>query len=126
KSDLANAVFQRPMARPCGSSPTGHRTGGMDYISTRGQAPRLGLADALLTGLARDGGLYLPESWPQFGAEEIRAMRGLSYAGLATRLLTPFVEKDIPAPIFERIVREAYATFHHEAVCPIVQTGQDE
>ena len=63
----------------------------MKYISTRGQAPALDFDDALLAGLARDGGLYLPESWPQFSADEIRAMRGLSYAEIATKVMAPFV-----------------------------------
>ncbi|MET0169141.1 MAG: threonine synthase, partial [Aliihoeflea sp.] len=98
----------------------------MRYSSTRGEAPQLGFADVLLAGLARDGGLYLPDHWPQFSADEIRAMRGLSYPELAIRLLTPFVEEDIAADDFRRIVEEAYATFRHEAVCPLVQTGANE
>lgn len=95
----------------------------MLYVSTRGEASALGFSDAILTGLARDGGLYIPEQWPQFSADEIRAMRGLPYADLAIRLLTPFVGDEISPAAFERIVREAYATFRHEAVCPLVQTG---
>src|SRR5690606_18707647 len=95
----------------------------MHYVSTRGEAPALGFSDAVLAGLARDGGLYIPEQWPHFSAAEIRAMRGLPYPDLAIRLLTPFLGGEIPAPVFERIVRDAYATFRHEAVCPIVQTG---
>lgn len=94
----------------------------MKFISTRGSAPSLGFRDALLAGLARDGGLYLPESWPRFSAEEMRAMRGLSYPDLAVRVLTPFVEGEIAAAKFAEIVREAYATFRHPAVCPLVQT----
>jgi threonine synthase len=95
----------------------------MNYVSTRGEAPALGFSDAVLTGLARDGGLYIPSEWPQFSAAEIRAMRGLSYPELAIRLLTPFLGGEISGPDFEKIVREAYSTFRHEAVCPIVQTG---
>ncbi|MDP3896006.1 MAG: threonine synthase [Mesorhizobium sp.] len=98
----------------------------MNYISTRGEAPVLGFSDALLAGLARDGGLYLPQTWPQFTAAEIRAMRGLSYPDLATKLLTPFVEGDIEPETFARIVGEAYATFRHDAVCPLVQSGPNE
>ncbi|MEZ5810759.1 MAG: threonine synthase [Rhizobiaceae bacterium] len=98
----------------------------MNYVSTRGQAPHLGFCDVLLTGLARDGGLYLPESWPEFGAAEIRAMRGLSYSELATRLLTPFIGGEIDGGAFARMVREAYAAFDHPAVCPIVQTDGNE
>lgn len=95
----------------------------MDYISTRGEAPKLGFSDALLAGLARDGGLYLPAAWPHFSTAELRAMRGMSYPDLAIRLLTPFVEGDIDPATFARIVREAYATFRHDAVCPLVQSG---
>jgi threonine synthase len=94
----------------------------MRYVSTRGEAPALGFSDTVLTGLARDGGLYIPEQWPQFSEAEIRAMRGLSYPDLAIRLLTPFLGGEIAPDAFERIVREAYASFRHEAVCPLVQT----
>ncbi|RUX07173.1 MULTISPECIES: threonine synthase [unclassified Mesorhizobium] len=95
----------------------------MHYVSTRGEAPALGFSDAVLAGLARDGGLYVPREWPHFSSSEIRAMRGLAYPDLAIRLLTPFLGGEIAAPVFERLVREAYATFRHEAVCPLVQTG---
>jgi threonine synthase len=95
----------------------------MRYVSTRGDAPVLGFADAVLAGLARDGGLYVPQAWPHFSAAEIRAMRGLAYPDLAIRVLTPFLGGEIAAPVFERLVREAYATFRHQAVCPLVQTG---
>ncbi len=93
----------------------------MRYLSTRGEAPALGFSDAILAGLARDGGLYVPQEWPHFSADDIRAMRGLPYADLAIRVLSPFVGGEIAAPVFERLVREAYATFRHEAVCPLVQ-----
>ncbi|MBL8577455.1 MAG: threonine synthase [Mesorhizobium sp.] len=93
----------------------------MHYISTRGEAPTLGFSDAVLAGLARDGGLYLPQAWPEFSIAEIRAMRGLSYPELAVRVLTPFLGGEVPADVFEKLAREAYATFRHEAVCPIVQ-----
>jgi threonine synthase len=95
----------------------------MQYVSTRGEAPVLGFSDAILAGLARDGGLYVPREWPHFSTAEISAMRGLAYPDLAIRVLSPFLGDEIPAPVFERLVREAYATFRHEAVCPLVQTG---
>jgi len=98
----------------------------MHYVSTRGTAPRLEFSDVLLAGLARDGGLYVPEEWPQFSAVDIRAMRGLPYSEVAKRLLAPFVGGAIDAATFGRIVDEAYATFRHEAVCPLVQTGPNE
>ncbi|MCK5622436.1 MAG: threonine synthase, partial [Alphaproteobacteria bacterium] len=63
----------------------------MRYISTRGEAPILEFDEVLLAGLATDGGLYIPEIWPRFSADDIRAMRGLSYADLATRIMLPFL-----------------------------------
>ena len=95
----------------------------MKYVSTRGEAPVLGFSDAVLAGLARDGGLYVPREWPRFSAAEIRAMRGLAYPDLAVRLLAPFLGGEISPAIFEKLAREAYASFRHEAVCPIVQLG---
>jgi len=97
----------------------------MRYVSTRGEAPALGFSDAVLAGLARDGGLYVPEAWPNFSAADLRAMRGLPYADLAIRVLTPFLGGDVKPDVFERLVREAYGTFRHAAVCPLVQTGPD-
>ncbi|MEQ1950845.1 threonine synthase [Mesorhizobium sp. CN2-181] len=97
----------------------------MRYVSTRGNAPDLGFSDAVLSGLARDGGLYVPAEWPTLSASEIRSLRGRPYADVAMRLLTPYLGGEIDARTFERIVREAYATFRHEAVCPLVQTGSD-
>ena len=67
----------------------------MRYISTRGQAPSLGFADVLLTGLASDGGLYVPESLPAFSQDEIQAMASMSYAELAHKVILPFVEADV-------------------------------
>lgn len=98
----------------------------MHYISTRGEAPVLGFSDALLTGLARDGGLYLPEEWPEFSKDRIRAMRGLDFRDLAVQLLTPFLGGEIDDKTFASIVREAYATFRHQAVCPLIQTRSNE
>ncbi len=97
----------------------------MQYVSTRGQAPELGFSDALLTGLARDGGLYLPAQWPQFSKKEIRAMRGKSYQDIAFQILLPFVEGDIEADAFKTMIDEAYGTFRHPAVTPLVQTGEN-
>ncbi|MDZ5698818.1 threonine synthase [Chelativorans sp. M5D2P16] len=98
----------------------------MDYVSTRGEAPALGFSDALLQGLARDGGLYLPSEWPRFSAEEIRAMRGLSYAETAFTIIRPFIGGEISEATLKRIIDDSYATFRHAAVCPLVQTGPAE
>ncbi|MDL2407403.1 threonine synthase [Rhizobium calliandrae] len=95
----------------------------MDYISTRGEAPALGFCDALLTGLARDGGLYVPRKWPTLTKKEIRAFRGKSYQEIAFAVLSPFTNGEIPNNVFRGMIDEAYATFRHPAVTPLVQTG---
>jgi threonine synthase len=98
----------------------------MRYISTRGEAPVLNFSDALLAGLARDGGLYLPESWPQLSKSEIASFAGMPYAEVAFRVLSPFVGDEIKPEAFRAMINEAYATFRHDAVCPLVQTGANE
>lgn len=98
----------------------------MRYISTRGQAPSLDFEGVLLAGLAADGGLYVPETWPQFSLAEWRAMRGLSYAEIAFRVITPFVGGVIPDADLRRMIAEAYGTFGHRAVAPLRQTGAND
>jgi threonine synthase len=98
----------------------------MRYISTRGEAPILTFSDALLAGLARDGGLYLPETWPQFSKSDIAALSGKSYQDIAFAVLSPFVEGDIAPTALRTMIDEAYGTFRHDAVCPLVQTGPNE
>lgn len=98
----------------------------MSFVSTRGLAPELGFRDVILAGLANDGGLYLPRQWPQLSHEQIAALRGGSFAEVAVAVMWPFVEGEIDRAVFEAIVAEAYGTFRHEAVCPLVQTGPNE
>lgn len=98
----------------------------MKYVSTRGKAPVLSFDDVLLTGLARDGGLYLPETWPQFTTDDIRDLQGLSYTELAVRVMYPFVEGVIPREDFEGLVQAAYKNFHHPAVAPLKQLDSDQ
>lgn len=93
----------------------------MRYVSTRGAAPELGFDDVLLTGLARDGGLYVPSSWPRFSGEEWRALRGASYADLAVEVIRPFVGDTIEDAELVSIVAETYAGFDHDAVAPLKQ-----
>ncbi|MDW5376254.1 threonine synthase [Halomonas sp. HP20-15] len=93
----------------------------MRYISTRGQAPALNFEDVVLTGMASDGGLYVPESVPTLSRDELAAMAGLSYAEIAFRVMKPFVGGEIDDATFRDIVRDAYATFSHEAVVPLNQ-----
>ena len=93
----------------------------MRYISTRGQAPALEFDEVLLAGLASDGGLYLPETWPSFGADDIRSMRDLGYAELAVRVMEPFLGGRIPTDEFAALVEDAYRPFAHSAVAPLKQ-----
>lgn len=97
----------------------------MKYISTRGEAPTLGFCDALLAGLASDGGLYVPKEWPSFSKKQIRAMRGMTYQQVAFTVLSPFVNGEIDDKTLKAMIDEAYATFRHPAVAPLVQTGAD-
>ena len=93
----------------------------MRYISTRGQAPARDFSGVLLAGLAEDGGLFMPETWPHLAAADWRAMRGLSYADLAARVMAPFTAGAIPFETLTRICRAAYAGFGHPAIAPLVQ-----
>ncbi len=93
----------------------------MRYISTRGQAPARDFAGVLLAGLAEDGGLFVPETWPALSAGEWRALRGRPYADLAAHLLGLFIGDAVPEPALRAICREAYAGFGHPAVVPLVQ-----
>ena len=93
----------------------------MRYVSTRGQAPVVDFADALLAGLARDGGLYVPESWPALAADEIRALSGVPYAEAAYRVTRPFVGDSIPDATYRAIIEDTYARFDHAATAPLVQ-----
>ena len=93
----------------------------MRYISTRGQAPEQDFSGVLLAGLATDGGLYMPESWPVFSAAELRALRGLPYAELAAKVMAPFVAGSIEFADLQAMCRRAYAGFTHPATAPLVQ-----
>lgn len=93
----------------------------MRYISTRGQAPARDFADVLLAGLAEDGGLFMPETWPHFAPADWRAMRGLPYDELAARVMQPFIGTSIPFEVLRKICHEAYAGFGHTAIAPLVQ-----
>lgn len=93
------------------------------YISTRGEAPQLGFCDVMLTGLARDGGLYVPEVWPQFSPEVIAGFFGRPYWEVAVEVIRPFVAGEISDADLGRMAIEAYATFRHPAVVPVNQIG---
>jgi threonine synthase len=93
----------------------------MRYVSTRGQAPAVGFVDAVLGGLAPDGGLYVPERWPQIGADEIEGFAQAPYADVAARVVGAFAENEITPADVAQMCAEAYATFAHQAVVPLVQ-----
>ena len=97
----------------------------MRFQSTRGQAAELGFDDVLLTGLARDGGLYLPVTWPERTADDWRAMRGLAYGPLATQVTKPFFAGSVVESDLGQIMDEAYAPFDHPAVAPLVQLASN-
>ncbi|EWC39094.1 threonine synthase [Pseudomonas stutzeri] len=98
----------------------------MRYISTRGQAPALNFEDVLLTGLASDGGLYVPENLPRFTVEEIASWAGLPYHELAFRVMRPFVAGSIPDADFKKILEETYGVFAHGAIAPLRQLNGNE
>ncbi|MFM2355108.1 MAG: threonine synthase, partial [Pseudomonadota bacterium] len=93
----------------------------MRYISTRGAAPVLPFGEAMLTGLARDGGLYVPESVPSLTGDEIAALAGLSYEEVAYRVVRPFVGEDFTEAELRGAIERAYAGFGHAARAPLVQ-----
>jgi threonine synthase len=91
------------------------------YISTRGRAPELGFDDALLAGLAEDGGLYVPTRWPIFSAADWSAMAGLDYAALAAKVVAPYVQGSVVERDLAALTAQAYGGFTHKAVAPLVQ-----
>ncbi len=97
----------------------------MLHVSTRGSAAPLTFTDALLAGLARDGGLYIPQDWPQIAPETIAGLAGRPYAEAAKTVLSPLVDGEIGQADLDRMIDEAYATFRHPAVCPLTQLGDN-
>ena len=93
----------------------------MRYISTRGNAPVLSFEEAMLTGLARDGGLYVPETIPQMSAEDITSMRGMSYEEIAFKVMRPYIGDTFTDAEFKEIIAKSYGTFGHDARAPLVQ-----
>lgn len=96
----------------------------MRYISTRGQAAPRDFEGVLLAGLAEDGGLFMPDTWPVLSTAEWRDLRGLPYAELATRLLMRFVGDAVAEGDLRRMCVESYAGFNHAAVVPLVQLDE--
>jgi threonine synthase len=119
----------KPEASAYGRSRTGSRPASpaqgsiVRYVSTRGEAPAFGFMDVTLAGLARDGGLYVPETWPRLSPEAIAGFAGRPYAEVAVEVIAPFVGDSIPETDLSRLAREAYGTFRHPAVVPLSQVG---
>src|SRR5262249_38598243 len=109
----------RPDARQR-SPPTGAQRP-VRYVSTRGEAPPLGFVEATLAGLARDGGLYVPETWPQLDVQAIAGFAGRPYAEVAIEVIRPFVADAISDGELARMVRDAYGAFRHPSVAPVTQ-----
>lgn len=93
----------------------------MQYQSTRGNAANLDFRGVTLAGLASDGGLYLPQTWPEFSAAEIAAMRHLSYVDLAAKVMAPFTAGSLSEDELRELCAAAYGSFSHDAVTPLVQ-----
>jgi threonine synthase len=98
----------------------------VQYVSTRGEAPRVGFIEATLAGLASDGGLYVPASWPRFEPDQIASFAGKPYAEVAVDVIRPFVGDAISGHDLARMAREAYGSFRHSAVAPLVQFGVND
>lgn len=97
----------------------------MNYISTRGLAPSLGFEDVLLAGLARDGGLYVPETWPRLEKQAIASLAGRPFAEVAVEVIQPFAGGAFSREELLAMARDAYATFGHPAVTPLVQLNSN-
>jgi threonine synthase len=93
----------------------------MRYVSTRGEVAPLDFVEVMLAGLARDGGLYVPETWPTLDSKTIAGFAGRPYAEVAVDVIKPFVGVGIADADLARMAREAYGTFRHPAVAPLVE-----
>lgn len=97
----------------------------MNYVSTRGEAPELRFEGALLAGLASDGGLYMPATWPKLEPQEIAELAGLDYPEAAYRIIAPFLAGDPSLAELKPVLAEAYGGFDHPAVAPLREIGPD-
>ncbi len=111
------------MIRPFGQALEIPLRSTLRYVSTRGKAEALPFEGALLAGLARDGGLYVPEAWPRLSPAEIEGLAGLDYEQVAYRIMRPYLEGDPSLDDLEAVLDEAYGGFHHPAIAPLRQIG---
>jgi threonine synthase len=98
----------------------------MRYISTRGRSPACSFEQVLLTGLAPDGGLYVPETLPTFSQQEIASWSGLPYDQLAFKVIKPFVNGEIPDDVLQSLISDSYKEFSHPAIAPLRMLGVNE
>ena len=98
----------------------------MRYISTRGEAPPASFTDVLLAGLARDGGLYVPETWPRLSAPTIAGFKGKSYQDVAFAVMQPFLANEIASADLKRMIDDAYESFGHSEVAPLVELASGQ
>ena len=98
----------------------------MKYISTRGESPAVNFEEAILTGLASDGGLFVPESLPEFSQTEISSWAKLSYQELAFNIFKPFIDGEIEDDTIKALIAKSYSSFRHPAIAPLVQTNHQE
>ncbi len=98
----------------------------MKFISTRANAPELDFEDVIITGLANDGGLYVPETWPQLGPDQIRSFASKPYCDVAFEVMAPFVDGTIETEVFKDIIAQSYASFNHPAVVPLREMRPNE
>jgi threonine synthase len=98
----------------------------MKFVSTRGEAQSLGFSDAVLTGLASDGGLYVPEALPQFSQQQISAWAGLDYPALMYEIISPFVGDEIPSGDLIEIIDRSYQKFNHVGYAPLIQLDKNQ
>ncbi|HKX64609.1 MAG TPA: threonine synthase, partial [Rhizomicrobium sp.] len=96
----------------------------MKFISTRGAAPPASFSDVLLAGLAPDGGLYLPESWPQFTAAEIAGFKALRYQDVAFQILSRFTQASFSDAELRDSITSAYADFDAPGIAPLTEIGE--
>ncbi len=97
----------------------------INYVSTRGPGPSHSFLDVMMAGMAPDGGLYLPEIWPELDSELFSHLSGMSYAEIAMHIVEPFVGKDLARETLQTLLNETYTPefFDHTALTPLVQAG---
>ncbi|MGB1360945.1 MAG: threonine synthase [Alphaproteobacteria bacterium] len=97
----------------------------MKYISTRGSAPKLSFSDVLLAGLAEDGGLYIPETYPQITADDLARFKSMEYVDVAFEVIKPYVETCINDNDLKNMLKDTYKSFSHKDVAPIIKLKDD-